>query len=675
MLKKIENIFHHQQKYGKVTYILFFLTLLCILYLSIDVRFSQYELWQKYPDNFFANGTPILTSFDSYDYIRYAKDSSSFNNSDTLFYPDNIHNKNHIPIISVILSWFVKITGKDYYESAIYIAPLISSIFIISLCIYFFVVRYPVAGLFGGLLGTFAPMYFGKTLIGKYNNDGLNFFLLFTSSLFLLLASNSKKSWQILLYSSLLGIAILLLNNGIFNVIYLILLVVFLILSKTSYKNIIFASLLYILLSNPLYLFAGIGDIFSYIADFFNNSKSVIPNINNTISDAQNYGFNTTLSFISLNIYIALFGLLFFIIFFVTHFKIILPLMPIFFFGLISFFSSGKYAMFLGVFVGVGLGYFLTLVSTHLSLLMKEFRKAKSKISFYKVASLSFAFISVFFVCSVAIINATTKAYATISNPLINPYIYQVFKEMNVKLPKNAVIYTWWDYGSVIADTAGLKVFHSEVSNDTIKTWLIAKSFYNNQENLYKTISYINNNGMAELNNLVNNGVSINEIYNIVSNYNEPIKNDNVYVLLTGDMAQKFYPISYIATNNPVDNSNSADGFIQLLCTEVNDNNALCNGMNIDLNTGVVDNGNSYFDNITWTNNGTITKQRNFQEKSGVNLILNFMDNTYYNSYLFNKNLEKTSFFTLYFLNNNIKHFKLIMDYYPYGKLFQVVKD
>lgn len=636
----------------------FVFALICVVFLSIYARSSQYEVWLKNKDTFFVDNTPIMSSVDTYKYIGYAKDIETKSNFDEkVFYPDKVESSNNSNLLSIILYYFSRITGIDYYNSAIYLTIILSSLFIIPLCIYFFVIGYPIAGIFGSLTATFAPIYFARTSIGRFDTDILNLFFLFLASCLILFTEKTKKVYQIFIYSALLGVTVNLLylleNNITLNLLYGVILFVFLKILKLNIKNILLSILIYFIFSNPLYFY----EIFS--------ESSLIATISSPIDNVRET-LKGLLTFVSLNYFVAIVGLLFFIIFFVTHLKIALPLTPIIILGATSFFNNTKSTIYLGAFVGIGFGYFLTLLSSYLSNKMKLFQKIKDKKSFYEMFVFAFGLFVLFIVSIATISSSINWAYSYVPNGAVNKNIYNLFLEMKNKLPANSIIYSWWDYGLAISDITGFKVFDSGLKENTIKTKLIAKSFYGNQSELFKIISYLNNKGISDIK-------SIKDIDNIGDNYNEKLNNDNIYLLITYDMIEKFYPISAIATYDTEKNISFPESYLPLVCSSIDNNKAICSGMEIDLLTGSVDNESSYVDSITYTNNGKESKFSSFKEKSQINLMINYIDNMYFNAYLFSSIIKNSAFTNLYFLDKPTKNFRLVLDYYPIGRVYKVI--
>ncbi|MBQ3032947.1 MAG: hypothetical protein IJD28_01095, partial [Deferribacterales bacterium] len=599
-IAKISSFFNIPQKSGKFAAIMFAAALLCVLYLSVDARQGQYKVWQSYPQSFFATGTPMMTTLDAYKFTRHAKEYRS-GTLDTkapdpmVFYPDGTGYQDPVPLLSVLLDKFSAISGEDFYNAAISMVPILSSLFIVSLAIYFFLAGYPVAGLLGGLTATFAPMYFGRTSVGRFDTDGMNVFFIITASLFVYLASKSKKTLHIYIYSALAGVTVNLFYwwymHGMFNIMYAGLIVVCLFIAGVKVKHILGAVAVFTVFSNPAYMIDALGQVYRvvdvYLFPLKDGSATIFPNVYDTIGEAQKNSLVQVLSAVVSKPYLAACGLVLFGLFAIFHIRTFLPLMPLALMGAMAFVSSGRFSMFLGAFVGLGFGWAITVCGAHLSRCAAAFKAQKDRGLFYGAVSWGGAFVILCVFTGVTVTTSANRAFASVPAPSINPNIYQLFKDMPHILPKDSVIYSWWDYGLAIADVTGFKVFQSGTSQDTPKTWLMARSITGSQKDLYNTASYLDTFGISEVKEMAAKNTPLAEIAAYVENYSDGTDNNGLYILFSRDMASKFYPMSYLANMNPLTGKSAPQNIITLNCTDIKDNVLTCDGMRIDYSTGI----------------------------------------------------------------------------------------
>lgn len=672
MINKLTEIFQKPQPATKTTYILFAIFLICALAASILARYNQLEKWKANEEIYYTSGTPMMTTLDAYKFLRHAKEyeNNTFDTSkkdQMIFYPDGSPFPDPVPLLSVIINFISQKTGVDLYNTGTYLIPIISSLFIIPLALYFLFLGYPAAGLLGGTIAAFAPMFYIRTSMGRLDTDGLNLFFLFTAALFMLLASKAKTNIKIYIFSGLLGVTTLLFymwyHHGMFNLFFLATLIICLALARVKIKNIIIASLIYLVCANPIYTFNAFGQLISAIKIYIFNVKvgaaAIFPNVYDTIGEAQKNSAIEVLSSVVTNPAIAVVGIIGCILMVIGYFRYMIPLAPIAAMGALAFVSAGRFSMFIGPIVGVGLGYLCVFLLSFVKIGSPKFNKAfKIIMPFIAVLLIAFS------------INSTKNSgLGLVLPPSIKAETFQVFKDMKTELPKNSAIYTWWDYGLAIADASGFPVFHSGMTQETPKTWVVAKSFISNEQTLYNIVSYLDNYGVAEIEYMAEDNKSLKDIENRIFNFDEGPANDSVFVMTTEDMVVKFSAIGYIASWTK---ETGAQQFpIQKLnCLQTDASTLTCGNNKINLQLGLINN-NMPIKELFVTENGNIIDTRNYNFNDGYYIIIEKSGGIY----LLDKKTFNTSFVQLYFLNRaDPKLFKLKIDRYPYARLFQVVK-
>ena len=143
----------------------------------------------------------------------------------------------------------------NYYLTGTLLIPIMASLFILPLGIYFFRVGVPVSGLLGGMIGTFAAGYYMRTSIGRIDTDMLNLFFPAISSLLILLASKAKSERTVLLYSIGTGLSLFLFqwwySRPGFTLAYLMVLVFSLFIQKTRLRTCLLSAFLFLLCAHP----------------------------------------------------------------------------------------------------------------------------------------------------------------------------------------------------------------------------------------------------------------------------------------------------------------------------------------------------------------------------------------------------------------------------------------
>lgn len=677
---KITSHLNFPSKSSKYAFIIFFLAAVTAFYISVNARYDQLEVWKQNKEQFFYESTPMMTTLDAYKYIRHAKELNAgeykpAGDDIKIFYPEGVPFYDPAPLLSVILAKLHNITGSDYYNLAINMVPWFSSFFILAVCIYFYIAGYPALGIIISLLTTFAPVYYGRTAIGRFDTDGGNMFFLFLASIFILAASKSKKQTFIYIFSACLGFTILAFqhfyNHILFNLVYFIVFAFSLFIYNHKYKHILIAAAVYIITSNPFVfinsLSSLIGSLTVYIPFMPNNLaiNSPIPWVYNTISEAAAESFNGIVNFTIRNTTLFISGLAGGILFFIANIKKALPLIPIFVMGFVSFISSGRFAMFLIPVIAAGLGYIMYILSHYF------FKKFTNKYDKYKQHINTFAPLILSVMLLAGIFSTKLTAYGMVPGPSIDTEVYSLIDRMAKELPDNSTIYTWWDYGLAIADVTGFPVYHSGMSQSTPKTWMIAKSFTGNQEELYNISSYIANGGYEEVQKMFEDNKSVNEVSNLILSYNEGPKDESIYILFTYDMIQKYGAISYL--------SGEPEPLISVFCQIGDENKLLCsNNININVETGILSTGNQniQLSKLMLTENGQLSNTQTYSLQIGYSVILQPTSKGFI-TYILSPKLLNSSFVQLFLLQNaDEKYFTKTINLYPYGIVYKVkIKD
>lgn len=675
---KITSYINFPTENSKYSFVVFLLIALTAFYISVNARYNQFDAWKQNKEQFFYENTPMMTTLDAYKYTRHAKELNAgeyvpAGDDIKIFYPEGVPFYDPAPLLSVILAKLHNITGTDYYNLAINMVPWLSSLFILAVCLYFYIAGYPALGVIISLLTTFAPVYYGRTAIGRFDTDGGNMFFLFLASFFVLASSMSKKQTFLYIFSACLGLTILTFqhfyNHILFNLVYFMIFAFSLFIYNHKYKHILIALLIYIITTNPFVFINSleslIGSLAVYIPFLPNNlgANSPIPWVYNTISEAVAESFSGIVNFTIRNTFLFILGLSGGILFFIANIKKAMPLIPIFAMGFVTFISSGRFSMFLIPTISLGLGYIIYIISHY------AFNKFASNHEKYKKYINTFAPLLLTLILLAGIFSARLTAYGMIPGPSIDTAVYKLIDKIGKELPDGSTIYTWWDYGLAITDVTGFPVYHSGMSQSTPKTWMIAKSFTGSQEELYNISSYIANGGYEEVDEMFKDNKSVDEVSNIMSSYNKGPDKDNVYILFTYDMIQKFGAISYL--------SGDAEPLQPIFCQISDNNTLLCsNNININVATGVLSAGNNniQLSKLMITDDGKLSNTQTYSLQAGYSLILQ-PASTGFITFIISPKLLNSSFVQLFLLQNeNEKYFTKIIDQYPYGLLYKVNK-
>ena len=397
-------------------FIFLIVTLICYGY-SGFVRYEQYTAWKESPAKYFSNGTPMMTTLDSYFWLRLAKEYKEGTIPEGIDrlrnFPDGKRSEHRAPLISYLIAKAAPSFDNNYYRAGFFLMMALSGAFIFPLALYFYFLGYPIAGILGGLIGTVSYEYLIRTGIGRIDTDALMLFFLFSISVFILKASEARSTFYLWVYSCLGGTFTYLLTlwwgEPAYVLPFVVVLFISLLLSLLGQsqklenepkavfiikRSPFFDHLTISCLASALFFICAIGFNFSdhlrgdllgtvthYLEDYIqigdeievseydvSGSRSAksdggagFPNVLKTIKERKHLPIKTTLGHLLTSPTLSAIGLMGFLIFVFSHWRKLLPILLIITIGLLSFQGARRFAMFLGPFVGIGYGYLITI--------------------------------------------------------------------------------------------------------------------------------------------------------------------------------------------------------------------------------------------------------------------------------------------------------------------------
>lgn len=525
---------------------------------GLSYRFYSIKVWNEHPSEYYYKGNALFTEYDAFYYSYYAK---AFNEGlykplkqDPLrFYPDK---KATFPPVIFMISFLSAELSKLFHISianlSVYLVPILSILFIIPLVFYLIDLGYPISAFSSASVGALSLIYIARTLIARLRPDCMNLFFPFAIGYFLYLSQfrEPKKSY---IYAFLAGIFAQLyywwyMHEGIILAFAIIYIVSFGFIEKEEnaflhifdikiYKKRWKEIIIFLISTNPIILFMGIHNaiflIDVYLIDFFKPTMGAFPNVFVSIAEAAKVNLHYLAELTSGNYVVFLVSLIGLILFLIFNYRKFLVFLPLFFIGLMAFKGAERFAMYLAPFLGLGFGFLFDLL---LNL------KIKQKFKVIK---------NILVVClGISITIVPLLPNIVIAQPKITPQLEADFIKLSKITPKQAVIWTWWDYGTAIEYLANRATFHDGQSQIYPKTYFIATSFSDlNPKTAYNTISTISNIGNAGIEYMLKKGYKPQEIRDKIfdGQFNAPFKKP-VYFAFTGDEIGKFGWINYFGT-------------------------------------------------------------------------------------------------------------------------------
>ena len=390
----------------KNNFLLFAGVLLACFLVSAGVRYQQFETWKKTPAHYFVGELPLMTTLDAPYWLRLAREyngvtfggdtirrkdigkAEQYNTSTSIpskFLESSLStsgtsesNYRDVRLLSFLIAHLSQLFNHNYYLTGTLLIPVLASLFIFPLGIYFYRIGVPVSGLLGGLIGTFAAGYYMRSSIGRIDTDMLNLFFPALTALLILLASKSKSERSVLLYSMGAGLSLFLFQwwygRAGFALVYFAVLMICLFVQQIRLRTILLSALLFVLCVYPGTFMSGSDSVEKFLKGYFTieqanevlivnvNTPATFPNTMSTISEVDHVPMEEVLRRVLSN---TLFGWVGFVAFFVLallRWRELFPLLPMLALGLLSFQSSNRFIMYLAPFIGIGLGWILILV-------------------------------------------------------------------------------------------------------------------------------------------------------------------------------------------------------------------------------------------------------------------------------------------------------------------------
>jgi undecaprenyl-diphosphooligosaccharide---protein glycotransferase len=737
--------------------------LLACFAVSMGVRFQQFETWKQTPDAYFVGERPMMTTLDAPYWLRWAREynegtlgkikglseypgnserliklsiSSKFSdNLTSTFHPSfgitkKLDNKG--PLLSYLIAKLAPFFDYNYYLTGTLLIPVLASLFVLPLGIYFFLIGVPVSGLLGGLIGTFAGGYYMRSSIGRIDTDMLNLFFMLMSALLIFQSSHVKSNRYTLLLSAVTGMSLYLFHwwysQAGFTLAYFIILVFNLFVHRKQFKVILLSALLFLFFANPSVIMDGTKKVKSQFNKYFfiedialsvvndkGTNKASFPNTMSTISEVDHVPMyevfrrvlsNTTLDWIG---FLAFFALAFF------RWRVLLPLLPMLVLGLLSFQSSNRFIMFLAPFIGIGLGWLLQLGVEGAFYVLTQSRKGDKKAqsaaektnhSEAKVITqrrkdpkglkkqlpetglwattpstslsppptshhLNWIRQGTLYLgmgLFFWLISSQT-AISYVPGPSIHPRLYATFFEVKKRVPENSALLTWWDYGHAIIDATGLATFHDGGGQTSPKTYFIARGLISdNPEELYDITQYLATEGNPGI---ANNNTSPEALLAAVRN--PKLKPwDPIYLFFTADMTGKYGAISKLGSWDIVKGGSKPRGYQNLACNKITNEEMNCRGANIDLKAGKINNQ-VPLKRMIFIRNGKIMREQEFGHAQGYTLQMLVSGNRIVEVQLVDEVVFRSNYNQMFLLGRyDGELFEETYNAFPFSRLFRV---
>jgi len=459
-------------------------------------------------------------------------------------------------------------------------------------------------------------------------------------------------------------------------------------------------------------------------------TPATFPNVFKTISEADTVHMDEVFRRVLSNTMIGWTGFLAFFALVILRWRVLLPLVPMLALGLLSFQSSNRFIMFLAPFIGIGLGWLLQLgvegvfllitknidhrdvegkevkrkrlkakgslwakiivwlsmdfyangrapkgtknVKTNQQIVAKEVAKniyhrdiEDTKVDWWNWVRQGtlYLWMAVFF----WLISGQT-AISFVPGPSIHTGLYATFLEVKKRVPEDAVLLTWWDYGFAITDATGLSTFHDGSAQFSPKTYFIARGLISpDPEELYYITQYLatkGNRGIAE------NNTSPETLLEAVRNpQHKPW--DPIYLFFTADMTGKYGAISKLGSWDIVNGGSKPRGYQNLACNKITNEEMNCRGAKIDLKAGKINNQ-VPLKRMIFIRDGKVLREQKFGHAQGYSLQILVTGQQIVEVQLIDEEVFRSNYNQMFLLGKyDLELFEETYNAFPFSRLYR----
>ncbi|NPA14471.1 MAG: hypothetical protein GXN97_04725 [Aquificae bacterium] len=537
--------------------------ILLVFATGLLARYQAVPYWLEHKKQFFVEDRPIFTGYDSYYYARLAEDYKlgvfEAGGKDKLrFVPDYLDYPSILPLPSWLFAQLSSLLNTHIENISFWLIPILGALATLPLVVFFWKLNLPFTGFAGALLGATALIFVIRTALNRLDTDSLNLFFMLSIplSFFLFLEERERKRQYLWLVVTAVQIILFYwwyLHPGLIFALSVTFILAFLWKEysqkgKTFYRDKEFLKklLLVVLALNPFFIGYGLYTlakrVLFYVFGINQTVESGFPNIAISVSELTKFSFHKLSLFTAGNEIAFTVGLVGLVLLIFKYPRAMLLLAAPLAVGLVALTGKNRFAMYLAPFIGLGLGFFLDVFYRHLKDSLKG-EKLKESL-FWGFVGLSL--LGVYF------LNRAGFEYKP--RPIMTADVAEAFIELGRQTPKNAWIWTWWDYGYAIQYYARRATFHDGGSQFSPKTYFVALGLTeNNLKSSYNVAKSVALLGKEGIENLLKEGYTAKQIKELFVSgvlVKDKKLTHPVYWLFTPDLIGKFYWISYFGTWN-----------------------------------------------------------------------------------------------------------------------------
>jgi dolichyl-diphosphooligosaccharide--protein glycosyltransferase len=654
--------------------------MLCVLTLSLAPRVAQYRAWQAEPDRYFSNGVPVSSS-DSYLWFRYAdayaNDTYPEGRDVLRMFPTGAE-VGDVPALSALMVWVSRALGLDVHRAGLVLAPLLSSLFVLPLGIYLFLVGAPLAGVLGALVGSFGTLYYERTTVAFVDTDGGNLFWFWLVALGMLLSSRDR--WRGAVAAVAAGFAahafaLWYAQPGLV-LIFAAVLVAHLALARTPVRSASLRFALFVLCASPLLLFESFASVWEFMDRYLwsraldpaaVSGPLVFPSVLSEIAELRSVGFVRALELASGNALLSAVGLGGFCLFAVQRPRALPPLLPLMALAALGFTSGQRFLMYTGPFVGIGIGTLCAWGLRRLAAVRPHLLSPLARDVAAYAATLILA------VCLLPLTAFFQEAEARIRVEDLRG-----LQQLRERLPGNAALLHVWGRGYLVTAITGAATFNDGEDPDPVVEQLIDRGLTDaDPRALYDIAAFLATHGRARIDAIASEAGSYAGLLKRIRG--TPLPDDTrLFVLLTRYMLDTYPLIDRkgrhdfeapeerpwqrydVRTCVPLDAG--------LRCSKQDRNDIL-----LDPERGRV-NGRAWIHRLVRVEGGEVSEDRSFEPASGMWMQLVSASDADTELHILKSFVFESNFNQMYVLGRHDRRFfREVWNGYPAGRAFELL--
>jgi len=660
------------------TSILIFISVLAVYGVSAYRRQVGYWYWMEHSRDYVVDHVTAMSTQDAYHWLKMARDMDEGRlgkgRLDHLQgYPEGEEYVENPSLLAVLISLSKNFTGGDYYRGALLLVPVLAGLFVFPLFAYFRRLGFGASAVLGGLVGSFSHAYYDRTITGRPDTDLLNTFFPLLVSSFILPMNRTRTPRANLCFALGAGLSMYLFNwwyqQPGFILAYLVIMVAYLLLGRVSWRQIAAIILVFLLASGPGNVLQSTGSLRQFWLGYFSPSSTghiVWPDAMASITEAQHQGILATLKLMYGFLPVVFAGLTGLAYLAFRQFRQMIPIAPLVFLGLWSLVGQIRFAMYLALFIGIGVGVLIELLCRYIG------KKRNLQPQFVSLASISLMF--ALFFSTIAYTGFSLNIQPTISAPMT-----RAFLDIKGLVPKHSAMFTpLWGYGYPLMEIGEFATYHDGSLHGGIRTTLISKAVTSpKQSDMVSMLSYLEDKGFDSLTNqITDNNLPANRMMKLVFDYPGNFRGENVYVLYSETMIEKFGSISKYGTWDFAKGKSDPMRYQNMTCFSLIDNVLTCRGGKVDLNRGVILGDESPevpLKAVLFVNNGYVVDEKDYGSDQGLYLQILEKDNKVIRTQVVDDRLFRTNFNQQYLLGNyDRRYFEEVYNNFPVARVLKV---